>query len=155
MSKEYKVIENGIEYDVKEYNNGDKFWFLNGELHRENGLPAVEYTDGDKFWFLNGELHRENGPACEYDNGTKFWYLNGIEYKENDIISLMNKSFIFKDGIDTIATSDFWYDLIDGGYIKPEEILTDDYKVKMVRESIKTLENFKNALMENNIIEEM
>ena len=32
---------------------------------------------GDKSWYLNGKLHREDGPAIEYANGTKYWYLNG------------------------------------------------------------------------------
>ena len=43
-----------IEYTVKVYPNGDKSWYLNGKLHREDG-PAIEYADGNKFWFLNGE----------------------------------------------------------------------------------------------------
>lgn len=30
-----------------------KVWYLNGQLHRENG-PAVEYTDGDKSWWIDG-----------------------------------------------------------------------------------------------------
>ena len=95
MNKEYKVKENGIEYDIKEYANGSKHWYLNGELHRENGLPAAEHASGDKFWFFNGKRHRENGlPEIEYANGDKFWYINGVEYKENDIISLMNKTFV-------------------------------------------------------------
>jgi hypothetical protein len=33
--------------------------------------------DGTKMWYLNGELHREDGPAVEYPDGTKRWYLNG------------------------------------------------------------------------------
>ena len=33
--------------------------------------------DGDKFHFLNDQLHREDGPAVEYYSGNKFWYLNG------------------------------------------------------------------------------
>jgi hypothetical protein len=32
---------------------------------------------GTKCWYLNGELHREDGPAIEYAGGTKEWYLNG------------------------------------------------------------------------------
>jgi len=56
--------------------NGDKFWFLNGKLHREDG-PACEYENGDKSWHLNGQFHRENGPAVEYTNGSKEWWLNG------------------------------------------------------------------------------
>jgi hypothetical protein len=73
--KNHQIIENGIIYDVVEYNNGDKYWYLNGLLHRENG-PAVELIEGDKFWRLNGKLHRVNGPACDYNNGDKSWYFN-------------------------------------------------------------------------------
>ena len=65
-----------IEYTVKVYPNGDKSWYLNGKLHREDG-PAVEYANGTKSWYLNGELHREDGPAIEYADGDKEWQLNG------------------------------------------------------------------------------
>ena len=61
--------------------NGNKYWWLNGKLHREDG-PAVEYADDHKRWYLNGERHREDGPAVEDADGTKEWYLNGIEYSE-------------------------------------------------------------------------
>ena len=60
-----------IEYTVKVWDNGDKFWYLNGKLHREDG-PAVECANGDKSWFLNGKLHREDGPAIERANGISF-----------------------------------------------------------------------------------
>jgi hypothetical protein len=43
-----------IEYTVKVYDDGDKVWYLNGRLHREDG-PACEWADGDKEWYLNGE----------------------------------------------------------------------------------------------------
>ena len=36
-------------------------------------------TYGEKRWFLNGKLHREDGPAVEYPVGTKLWYLKGKE----------------------------------------------------------------------------
>ena len=49
----YKIIEDGIEYDVEEYPNGNKYWFLNDKLHRVNG-PAIEWSDGRKLWFLDG-----------------------------------------------------------------------------------------------------
>ena len=42
--------------------------------------------EGTKFWYLNGELHREDGPAVEYEDGTKKWYLNGDEVTEQDVI---------------------------------------------------------------------
>ena len=71
-----------IEYTVKVYPNGDKSWYLNGELHREDG-PAIEGADGDKYWWLNGKLHREDGPAIEGANGDKYWWLNGKRHRED------------------------------------------------------------------------
>jgi len=67
-----------------EFANGSKRWFLNGKLHRKDGLPAVKCANGDKFWYLNGELHREDGPAIEYADGGKYWYLNGHELTEEE-----------------------------------------------------------------------
>ena len=51
-----------ITYEVKVYTNGDKFWYLNDELHREDG-PAIERGVGLfglnlwwlKEWHLNGK----------------------------------------------------------------------------------------------------
>ena len=71
-----------IEYTVKVYPNGDKSWYLNGKLHREDG-PAIEGADGDKYWWLNGKLHREDGPAIEGANGDKYWWLNGKRHRED------------------------------------------------------------------------
>ena len=71
-----------IEYTVKVHDNGNRFWFLNGVRHREDG-PAVEYVFGTKHWYLNGERHREDGPACEYHNGNKYWYKNGKRHRED------------------------------------------------------------------------
>jgi hypothetical protein len=56
--------------------DGNKFWFLNGEVHRLDG-PAIEYADGTKSWYLKGAWHRLDGPASEYADGSKFWFLNG------------------------------------------------------------------------------
>jgi hypothetical protein len=72
-----------IEYIVKVYNNGDKEWFLNGKLHREDG-PAVECSNGAKFWYLNGKRHREDGPAVEWSDGYKVWYLDGKRLTEQE-----------------------------------------------------------------------
>ena len=82
-------------YQVKVDTNGDKIWYLNGNLHREDG-PAVEYANGDKIWYLNGNRHREDGPAIEYANGTKYWYLNGKKLIEKqwkaEVAKLKTKS---------------------------------------------------------------
>ena len=72
-----------IEYTVKVYPNGDKEWFLNGKLHREDG-PAYESANGNKSWYLNGKLHREDGPAMEFASGFKYWFLNGERVTEEE-----------------------------------------------------------------------
>ena len=62
------------------YANGDKRWYLNDKLHREDG-PAAENADGSKYWCINDKLHREDGPAAEYADGYKAWYINGKKYE--------------------------------------------------------------------------
>ena len=80
------------EYRVTVNNNGDKRWYQNGKLHRDDG-PAIENANGDKYWYQNSKLHRLDGPAVEYASGTKYWYQNGklhhddgpaIEYANGD-----------------------------------------------------------------------
>ena len=78
-----------IEYTVKVHDGGTKEWFLNGDLHREDG-PAIEGTYGTKHWYLNGKRHREDGPASERANGDKYWYLNGEYHREEEYYSKLN-----------------------------------------------------------------
>ena len=59
-----------------EWPNGDKSWWLNGNIHRTDG-PSAEYADGSKVWYLNGHRHRTDGPAVEWADGYKEWWLNG------------------------------------------------------------------------------
>ena len=60
---------------LTEYASGDKAWYLNDQLHREDG-PALEYATGTKEWWLNGNRHRTDGPAIEMADGYKSWWLN-------------------------------------------------------------------------------
>jgi hypothetical protein len=62
--------------------DGSKLWFFNGNLHRQDG-PAVEDTDGRKEWYINDQLHREDGPAYEGADGRKFWCINGQYHRED------------------------------------------------------------------------
>jgi len=55
--------------------NGNKYWILNGQFHREDG-PAIEYASGSTFWYFHGELHRLDGPAEEYVYGYKAWWFH-------------------------------------------------------------------------------
>lgn len=63
------------------------YWYKEGTrtLHREDG-PAVEYDDGSKYWYLNGKRHREDGPAIVWADGTKYWYVNGDHVTEQEFL---------------------------------------------------------------------
>lgn len=65
-----------------EYAFGDKFWFINGKLHRKDG-PAVEMSSV-RIWYNHGKRHREDGPAYEESDGRVYYYLNNILYTEED-----------------------------------------------------------------------
>jgi hypothetical protein len=73
-------MKNGLIIDK----NGDKKWYLNDQLHREDG-PVIEWNNGDKCYRQKGTFHREDGPAIEYVNGASCWYYNGknVEKKFN------------------------------------------------------------------------
>ena len=73
-------------YELFIDSSGTKFWYKNGQYHREGG-PAIEWADGSKRWFLDGLCHREDGPAFErslFEKWEKWWYLNDIEVSEED-----------------------------------------------------------------------
>jgi len=71
-----------------EYVNGNRKWFLDNQLHREDG-PAIERVDGSCEWFLNGLRHREDGPAIvNVDGSREFnrlreWFINGKRHRED------------------------------------------------------------------------
>lgn len=43
------------------------------------------------------------------------------------------------------STSDFWYDLVDGGYLNPHEMCEKKEDADRVAEAIKVLSEFKDA----------
>jgi antitoxin component YwqK of YwqJK toxin-antitoxin module len=108
-----EVLDNGTKYwylngklhredgpAIEVLDNGTKCWYLNDKQHREDG-PAVEYSNGTKYWCLNGKLHREDGPAVEDADGTKSWYLNGEKLTEEEFLANTAKTviIIIIDGI--------------------------------------------------------
>lgn len=86
-----------ITYTVKVDEDKNKYWYLNGKPHREDG-PAVEYANGDKSWWLNGKRHREDGPAVEHADGDKRWHIDGEELTEAEFNDRKNKTIVL-DGI--------------------------------------------------------
>lgn len=88
-------------------------WRLNGQLHRENDLPAIEWACGKREWWVHGRRHRDNDrPAVdnscstewwvdgklhrEYDlpavvrfNNTQEWYKHGRRHRDNDLPAMV------------------------------------------------------------------
>ena len=52
-----------------------------------------------------------------------------------------------KKDLDT-STDDFFYDLFDGGYIKPKDICEDREDVKKIEEAIAVIDDFKESCEE-------
>ena len=52
-----------------------------------------------------------------------------------------------------IVTDDFFYDLFDGGYIKPEKLLKNQEDIDKVKKAIEVISNFKNSAEDNEILE--
>ena len=84
-------MENKPKCNIDVY--GNKRWYINGKLHREDG-PTIELKSGTKIWCFDGEYHRLDGPAIvRGDDGPSGWYINDCHVtdlittwsKENDI----------------------------------------------------------------------
>ena len=91
------------EYTVEVDESGNKYWYLNGKPHREDG-PAIEWANGSKEWWLNGKRRREDGPAVERADGIKEWWLHGQkvteeEHKRRTIKVTMEDALAAGDGI--------------------------------------------------------
>ena len=56
-----------------------------------NEYKVKEYSNGNKAWYLNDKLHREDGSAIKWSNGSKVWWLNGEKVTEEDILILQRK----------------------------------------------------------------
>ena len=50
------------------------------------------YDSGNRYWYLNGLRHREDGPAIEYVNCDKRWFLNDIECTEAEFNAKMKST---------------------------------------------------------------
>ena len=84
-----------IKYTVEAYDNGTKFWYLNGKCHREDG-PALEGADGTKSWYLNDKRLTEQehkkattkatcaGKEIEIDGVTYVLNLKGQDDDDNN-----------------------------------------------------------------------
>jgi hypothetical protein len=71
------VVQQMKEIKFRILSDGSKYWFFNGDNHRENG-PAIISPTGSRFWFINGKPHREDGPAVINPDGSQDWFIDGI-----------------------------------------------------------------------------
>lgn len=55
----------------------------------------------------------------------------------------------FKEGVE-VYTEEFWYDLTDGGYIKPENVLADEEQIAKLDAAIELVRSFERAIDERN-----
>ena len=51
---------------------------------------------------------------------------------------------IIKKGLE-VSTSDFWYDLTDGGYLKPNDICENSEDAKKVLDAIAVIKDFEKS----------
>jgi len=59
----------------------------------------------------------------------------------------------FKEDAEQQGGSDgFWYDITDGGYIRPEELLKNEEQIKKINEAIDIVMSFEKALEDNDLI---
>ena len=78
--------ESGMQTNVY----GDQLWYQNGELHRDNDLPAHIWADGSQFWWKNGKRHRDGDlPAAIYSDGSQLWYQNANFHRDNGLLAII------------------------------------------------------------------
>ena len=90
--REYKLCNkiHNVDGPAVEDTDGYKYWYKNGQLHRDGDLPAIERSDKYKAWYQNGKRHRDGDlPAVEkigWDNEIiKSWYKNGLRHRDGDL----------------------------------------------------------------------
>ena len=60
---------------------GQRYVTVDGNLHSIDDEPGFVWQDGTKFWYRAGKLHRESGPAVVYPNGAEEWFRGGVRHR--------------------------------------------------------------------------
>jgi len=59
--------------------NVERWYDKDGQLHRDDDLPAVIGPDGSKSWYKHGKRHRiDDLPAMIMADGAQRWYEHGV-----------------------------------------------------------------------------
>lgn len=62
--------------------------------------------------------------------------------------------FIFKKQVDTVYTEDFFYDLFQGGYIKPSDFLETLDSIVELQRAIDKIEHFREEAIKRGFLKE-
>lgn len=57
----------------------------------------------------------------------------------------------FKENAEPQGNGDFWYDITDGGYIRPKELLTDKKQLEELEKALATVKSFERAIEEEKL----
>lgn len=109
------------------------------EFYKEVRTQVLKIRNGEV-----ADLKRANQIRDDYMNSLKV-VVSLIPTTESATMGIDWKDF--KDGV-TVYTEEFWYDLTDGGYIKPEELLIDADKAIELRRAIDLVKSFEQSLEE-------
>lgn len=61
----------------------------------------------------------------------------------------------FKENAEPQGSSDgFWYDITDGGYIDPEELLAENEQLVKLEDALEIVRSFEKALKDNELLNE-
>jgi len=67
MPTKLQIWENGIEYEVYVYPDGQRTFYIDDVMHRLDG-PAIEFPNGDKSYLLDGHIVYNN-----VEDNTSIW----------------------------------------------------------------------------------
>jgi len=63
--------------------------------------------------------------------------------------------WIFKDDAEPQGSSaGFWYDMVDGGYIKLEDLLVSEIQIQKLKDAVAVVSSFEQALGDNELMNE-
>ena len=72
-------------------------------------LGVLKWENGDVFWYKNGNHHKENGPARIYKNGYKMWNLNNkFIWSSVEKLALRNQIILSKTQHPNYPTVQVW-----------------------------------------------
>ena len=75
-------------------NSGDKFYYKNGIIHREEGFPAIIRKNGSEEYIVEGKHYRDFDLPAKilYKDGKcifKAWYINGLLNREKKMPAII------------------------------------------------------------------